>query len=371
MHFFSFPKRRSQGFSLVEIMVGIAIGMLGVIIITQVSSVFEGQKRTATTGSDAQVNGVSALFTLERDIRRAGYGMSPETLGCTVRRYYNGTEIANLSMAPVVIVNGANGLPDTVSILASSKTNWSLANRVTVDHSLAATSVFLNTTLGMAVGDLLVAYEEGKACTLLQASTISTSNVEVQHLDTQPWNRSTGFDVAYGVGALLLNMGSLISHTYSVDGNGNLIISEFNSATNTSTTRAVTADIVSMQAEYGFDTRAGVQAEPRVDTWSASMVNADGLGTTGDAGDVARIVAVRMAIVARSSLMEKANASGTCDITISADAGGRSANAPKWIGGAIDVSKNPDGSANANWQCYRYKTFENTIPLRNSLWGRA
>src|SRR3546814_12834070 len=59
-------------------------------------------------------------------------------------------------------------------------------------------------------------------------------------------------------------------------------------------------------------------------------------------GDIARIVAVRMVVVARSPLQEKPNADGVCDITIDADAGNRKANAPSWVGGTIDVSKNPE-----------------------------
>ena len=49
----SLPQR---GFGLVEIMVGILIGMLMVLIIFQVYTVSEGQKRTVTSASDAQQN---------------------------------------------------------------------------------------------------------------------------------------------------------------------------------------------------------------------------------------------------------------------------------------------------------------------------
>ena len=372
----SFSTRRNQGFSLVEIMVGIAIGLLGVLIIMQVSVVFEGQKRTTTTGSDAQTNAVTALYTVDRDVRRAGYGLSlPGALGCTIRQYYGGVELPNLSLAPVVITSGANGGPDSIRILASSKGNWSIPSRITVDHPPQATNIFLNTTLGIEVGDLLIAYEPGKTCTLMQTTGIPNGNVQVHHQNTSAWNPPGGANIfpasGYSVGAMVLNMGALIDHTYSLDASSNLMLAELDSTSNTNTTRAVISDIVNMQAEYGFDTRAGLQNDPRVDTWSATMIDADANGTVNDAGDIARVIAVRIAVVARSPLMEKPNANGVCDITIAAAAGGRSANAPTWAGGAIDVSKNADGTANANWQCYRYKTFENVIPLRNLLWGRT
>jgi type IV pilus assembly protein PilW len=47
----------TAGFSLVEIMVGLAIGMLAVIVILQVFALSEGRKRTTTSGGDAQSNG--------------------------------------------------------------------------------------------------------------------------------------------------------------------------------------------------------------------------------------------------------------------------------------------------------------------------
>jgi type IV pilus assembly protein PilW len=120
------------------------------------------------------------------------------------------------------------------------------------------------------------------------------------------------------------------------------------------------SDIVNMQAQYGFDSRAGTQSTVLVDRWSDTMIDADGDGTTGNIGDIRRIYAIRLAIVARSGLKEKPNpTSGVCDIT--------AAN-PTWAGGTLDISKNPDGTANPDWQCYRYKTFETVIPLRNLIW---
>ncbi len=375
----SFSASRHHGFSLVEIMVGMAIGLLGVLIIMQVSVVFEGQKRTTTTGSDAQTNAVTALYTVDRDVRRAGYGLSlPGALGCTIRQYYDGAEIENLSLAPVVITSGADGGPDSIRILASSKGNWSIPSRITVDHPPQAANIFLNTNLGIKEGDLLIAYEPGKTCTLMQTTKAlpgtPDSTVQIHHQSTSKWNPPNGSifpTEGYSVGAMVLNMGALINHTYSLDASSNLMLTELDSTSNTDTERAVAADIVSLQAEYGFDTRAGLQDDPRVDTWSATMIDADASGTVNDAGDIARVIAVRIAVVARSPLMEKPNADGVCDITIAVAAGGRSANTPTWAGGAIDVSKNTDGTANANWQCYRYKTFENVIPLRNLLWGRT
>ncbi|MCX7179106.1 MAG: prepilin-type N-terminal cleavage/methylation domain-containing protein, partial [Proteobacteria bacterium] len=57
----------AQGFSLVEIMVGMVIGMLGIIVMMQIFALAEGQKRSTTGGGDAQNTGAIALYGLQRD----------------------------------------------------------------------------------------------------------------------------------------------------------------------------------------------------------------------------------------------------------------------------------------------------------------
>ena len=47
--------------TLVELMVALLLGLVTTYFIAQVFAVAEGQKRTATFGSDAQVNGAVAL----------------------------------------------------------------------------------------------------------------------------------------------------------------------------------------------------------------------------------------------------------------------------------------------------------------------
>ncbi len=81
--------RTSRGFTLVELMVGVLIGLIGTVVIFQVFAVSESQKRTTTGGSDAQQNGVFGLFQIERDMRMAGYGLNyMALLGCPINGWY-------------------------------------------------------------------------------------------------------------------------------------------------------------------------------------------------------------------------------------------------------------------------------------------
>lgn len=100
--------RRQLGFSLPEIMVGMVIGLLGIIIIMQVTSVFEGQKRTTTGGDDAQNGGAIALYSLQRDVSQAGYGISSTnilTISGVSRTF--ATPYANLQSFTAVMLNPA------------------------------------------------------------------------------------------------------------------------------------------------------------------------------------------------------------------------------------------------------------------------
>jgi type IV pilus assembly protein PilW len=64
------------GFTLVETMVAIVIGMLATFIVMQIYAVSEGEKRTITGGADAQSDAAAILYLMERDLRQAGYGLS-------------------------------------------------------------------------------------------------------------------------------------------------------------------------------------------------------------------------------------------------------------------------------------------------------
>ena len=72
----SAARRAFAGFTLVETLVALVIGMLATVIVMQVFAISEGQKRTITGGADAQSDGAVVLYLMERDLRQAGYGLS-------------------------------------------------------------------------------------------------------------------------------------------------------------------------------------------------------------------------------------------------------------------------------------------------------
>ena len=114
---------REIGFSLVEVMIALVIGLITVLVVTQVIAMSAAQRQTATSGADATINSALALFTIERDGKNAGYGFSTVrgNLGCQVRSKYNGTSNAAFQLLPVEIIDGASGAPDILHFRASNK----------------------------------------------------------------------------------------------------------------------------------------------------------------------------------------------------------------------------------------------------------
>ena len=112
-----------RGMSLVEILVAMAIGLIGMLVITQAYIATDKFNRSTLGESGAQTNGTVALFTLARDIRMAGYGMSnAAAFGCgKVNWYYDpdystnlGGTLPDIILAPVYITV-TPGQPDQIA----------------------------------------------------------------------------------------------------------------------------------------------------------------------------------------------------------------------------------------------------------------
>lgn len=116
---------RHKGFSLTELLVGMAMGVIVLLIIMQTLSTAEQYKRTTSNGSDAQVNGLMALRALESEIRMAGAGITNGANLCpSVNSYHNGTGTVSTNIGrPVFIRDGATdalNYSDSIEVVYSS-----------------------------------------------------------------------------------------------------------------------------------------------------------------------------------------------------------------------------------------------------------
>lgn len=359
--------RRQCGFSLVELMVGMFVGLIGIVSIYQVFAVFEGYKRTTTSGSDTGQSGAVALFTLERDLRMSGYGINqPALMGCTVNAFNSNLPAPStftFLMVPVVINVGAGTAPDSFTVTYGNPAFTAAPTSLTQNMPSPAATYQVANRFGMQEGDLLIAAESGKPCTLAEITNLpgtpgATTNVihnsgtyvnAAGTSVTAAYNNAGGLGTSYTTNGVLYDIGSApVSNTYSIV-NGQLIAtSNFGNGGNV----AIADGIVQIRAQYGMDDGINDGSVAH-----ASYAANDGVidrYVNSAPASWTQVLAVRFGIVARSALMEKADpATGICNITTIA---------PSWAGGTLDVSADP------NWKCYRYKVFETTVALRNMLW---
>ncbi len=215
----AFATRDQRGVTLVEMMVGMLIGLLAVVVISQVLIVSEGQKRTTTSGSDAQVNGALALYALQRDLEIAGYGLtsSPTIVGCPISARFNDNPPAGFAteLVPVLITKEADrplgSVGDSIRILASSKSSYSVPTRVSPGYAAGATTFLVSAALGFKKDDLaLVASDAVQPCWVFQA-TADPTGISIERADNVAlWNKPGMPNIPYGEGSVLVNLGSLI-----------------------------------------------------------------------------------------------------------------------------------------------------------------
>jgi type IV pilus assembly protein PilW len=426
---------RQRGATLIELMVGVVIGMLAVLVIAQVALFYEGQKRTTTGGSDAQVSGALALQTLQRDVQMSGYGVTSgfsavggsrvPAAGCAIRARIGSTDSieAPKLLVPVVIDNGADGAPDVIRVMSSAQANFAVpvalvAPKDALAVHLPANSAFTirsGVNVGNAQGDLMLAVHVPETtppvtvdCTLFNlnmngmnpllrdgagnetedtAHPLGTVTAGTPLFEaTPPASAASGIRVGPRLGhvadatpsgfwngdgatplfpvtfntpldanipnSYVVNLGrpaDFIYRSYRIN-NASLMVRSFNAVDGSATDEELYPGIVTLQAVYG----KALGTDPtQVTTWNAAN---PALDVTDSAGNTingwARVVAVRIAIVARSQQFEKV-------VVTPAQ--------PRW---------HPDGvtptdliiNGTPNWGQYRYKVYETVVPLRNMIW---
>ncbi|WP_290870795.1 PilW family protein [Aquabacterium sp.] len=372
-----------RGFTLVEMMVGLLLAMLTTIIVAQVMVKAEGNRRATTSGADAQVNGALALFSLQRDIQSAGYGLAvnPSALGCTVNYAYNNT-VGSFPLAPVVITQGASGAPDTIRVLSSAKGGFSVPVVTTAPHAVADNYATVKSAFGTGAADLVVAvpstYGTGLQCALMQVAedaSYTVGDTIIPHVTGGPWNPSSSATRAaimptngYASGSTMVNLGSMVNRIFRIN-NASLVYNELTATSGTETNasanglspeRALFSEIVNLQALYGIDT----DGDRLVDTYT------DATPTTFTGWQ--QVMSVRLVVVARSANVEREVVTDTqpqWDLGSNATIVDTTATSVTCLNANSSNCVQLKVDGDANWQHHRYRVYDTVIPLRNLLWN--
>ena len=400
----------TSGFTLIEVLIAMVIGIIGIVVMMQTFAVSEGFKRTATSGTDAQVNGAVAMYMLEREIRVAGYGMNgylpaigaaPNNTYCSSIRVWNSATGTGKDMRILPFeINPAGipaGDPSTDVIVIGFGNSDSVVAGVQADQAATTLDDFVINSGrdGFRQGDLVVGVQPGTlatdpaSCVLHEMTTASnvagtcgqTASTNFKHgttsyknayqlcnLVTPRFNASAGIKDSGGAlvppiklasGGQLFNLGNPSLKAYAIRG-GNLTWCDLLTSDCANVANYIVAvnDIVSLRAVYGRDTTA-VQ-DFQVDVWDRTAIPT--------LADSARVMAVMLEIVARSGLKEKPTTGAVCDALTDST---RPDKVQDWIGGSIagaGIDVNPSNLPANDWRCYRYKLYQTRVPIRNMSW---
>ena len=374
---------KSKGFSLVEVMVGLVIGMLGILVIMQVFAVSEGRKRTTTSGSDAQINGLSALLAIERDVRQAGFGYTSSpgsgtnpALGCKTLAYNSAAVPTTIDfrLIPVLITNGAANAPDAITVTYGTGPNLTTPAGFKLPASGAANYQLTNNAdkAGFADGDLVLAMQPGLDCTLAQVTGLTGSGSDVITHNSGGvggnYNRPSGLGVPYNLPtAQLMNLGNPIITQYFVQ-TSNLASSDlkFGTSGGAANTTVLADNIVTIQAQYGIDTNGDGSIDAWVEPTGVWANNPTATPSTPIVTNILQIKAIRIAVVARSGLMERGVVTLPC-----ANNAGSNSGPCAWQDTPASPAPLIDLSADPLWNRYRYKVYQTIIPIRNMIWSES
>jgi type IV pilus assembly protein PilW len=359
------PSPHQRGFTLIEVLISTVVALFATLAIFQSFAISEGYRRTGTSGGDASFSGAVGTYLLDRDLRMAGYGINTAAyLGCVTAVSDQGPPVHafNFTLAPVQIAPGAGQTPDSITIV-SSGTNMMPGPINFVAAMAARTDNYTVTSAyGVTKADLLLLAEAGQTCTLVEAGNTPTLASSNQNTITHGtggangrYNPSGGLGPIYSANAVVMDFGTTPTVSiYRIQNdptqpNYNSLLADQLVANQLA--QPVADNVVQLRAFYGKDT----DGDGIVDTWNNTL--------PATPAAWANVLAVRVALVARSAKPEKPDAtSGLCTTTTANPA-------VTWDDGTtttLDVSATaPSGPT---WQCYRYRAFHVTSSLRNLIW---
>ncbi|WP_218153663.1 PilW family protein [Variovorax sp. OK605] len=379
--------RRQRGVSLLELMVGLVVGLICVLIIVQLQTLWDARKRTVGAGNDAQISGTLGAFALDRDLRLAGFGIGtaggdpadPTTsvMGCNVNAVNTTLTEQNIGfkLIPVEIVR-VTDKPDEIHVLYGNSSYFVSSQPIV---SSTAESNSLKSREGFLIGDkaIVASTASGKVCHLVEITGLSTADPNaIEHksgliyttnqglIKTAVMNKTGGTDTDIASG-VMFNLGLAPSLTvWSVDPSRQSLTRYNRLFENPVSASDVVTDVVTLKAQYGYD--ASGDGVIGAGEWYDTL-------PTG--ADYVHLLAVRFGLLIRSRQYERPNVESSPPVPVTASA-------PKWANGSIafamrNVDNTNDSGASAiageaaanNWRNYRYRVYDTVVPLRNMIWG--
>jgi type IV pilus assembly protein PilW len=372
-----------RGFSLIELMVAVAIGLVLTLTISMMVARQEALRRGVTSGNDLTSNTAYAAYVLDRELRSAGAGFSQassDNYGCVLNVSLNNGQLLpsttpfpapfatvpqTYRLAPLIVHAGAGANGSDVIAVATGNSGLSEAGLPVAPKSTAAGQLNLANTLGIRGGDLLLLSQAAVGCMLQQVSAgfAGSSAPTLTFGGTYAANTINGLSLTdFSDGNAFVSLLGNVSGNpprFSLIGirsNATLVSYDLLKVTG-SAPQELVEGVVDMRVLYGVDTiRAGQKQvtawiAPTTDGYTAAALTD---GTAVALSNLQSIFAVRVGLVLRSDLVEKTDVT-PATLTMFSDLG-------------ADLQHTytvPTGTANQ-----RYRVVEFTVPLRNVRYSR-
>lgn len=383
------PKSRSSGFSLIELLVSLVIGLVLTLAISSVLIKTESAKRSTTAVNDVDQSGVYATYVLDRVIRSAGSGYAQrwrEAFGCPLVAARSGAALSFLSsrwvtpspaqtlaLAPVLIgkdqANSASGdvRGDLITVMAGTAGYSETPQSVVSTYGGASPQINVNNTLGYKTGDMVLMFDQSVpagcmieqigAPILVNTGALPISGTYFLASGTSP--RGTVSVTSFGTGSYVSQLGSGNAAknnapeflTFGVTDNHVLSSFDLLNIDGTGATADMAEGVVEMRALYGIDTVNAPTGSVQqwVDPGGSGYDIATLLGS-GQQSKLRNIIAVRIGLILRTSNREKDPVAQPGSVILFGD-----------LGAGLQKTR----ALAAEDLHYRYRTLDLSIPLRN------
>lgn len=327
-----------RGFSLVELLVAVTIGLVVSLAIFTVLTTNEARKRTQLSVNDTSQTGAFLTYAFERAVRNAGSGYGSELGrigGCRLNVNRGATVLlpratawpgaflavtGTLRLAPVVIIQDASSAGSDVLVTMEGTAGFGDIP-VPLSGPPTATSLNLINTIGLNGNDLVL-ITDGNECLLEQVTAPFVGGAAVSLPLSGTYYTAAGANQAltaftspastyvFALGNAAVNRPQM--RMFGVGDNETLFSLDIFDIANNDTPTPVAEGVVEMRALYGVDNVGG---DGKLDNWVDPSGASWGSAALLDGSSAARIrlsqiVAVRVGLILRTSLPEKLNSDG-------------------------------------------------------------
>ncbi len=374
------PLRRSGGFSLVELLVAVVIGLAMTLAATLMLTRYESGRRTLTSVNDASIGGAYVSYTLDRTLRSAGSGFMQSWTnagGCRLLVSRGGTQVLPraaafpapfasvplaVRLAPVVVHAGAGADGSDVIAVLTGSSGLGEAPMPVQPGSATTSELRLASTVGLRGGDLVLVYQDRANCMVQELAPGFTGGADQllafggRYADSVIDGIELD-DIGAAEPAWVVPLGSTGAarpqfQLLGVGANATLVSHDLLQLDGSDAVVAVADGVADLRVRYGVDT----SGDGRIDRWQ-DPASADWSATTLQSGSalaqarLAQIVALRIGLVTRTQVPER-DAVAPDSLLMFPD---------------LDLALQVRRTLSADERKLHWRVLDFTVPIRNTL----